>query len=85
MCVCGACVCVLGVCGACLWCACVWRVCVVRMCGCVRVSACAYLSASIGKCMDECTCGQVRVFIYVDVYVCACICVSEISLVSSIF
>ena len=43
------------------------------------------LSASIAKCMNECTCRQLRVFIYVDVYVCACICLSEISLLSSIF
>ena len=71
------CVCVVRVCGACVWC-----VCVARMCG---ACAYAYLRAPIANCMNECTCGQVRVFIYVDVYVCACIYVREISLVSSIF
>ena len=56
----------------------------VRVCsGCV--SACVYLSACTAKCMHERACGQVSVFIYVDLYVCVCIYVSEISLVSSIF
>ena len=50
----------------------------------MSVRAGVYLRTSIAKCMHECACGQVRVFIYVDLYVCACICVSEISLVSYI-
>ena len=45
----------MRVCGACVWCVCVV---------CVHVCACAYISASIAKCMNECTCGQVCVFIY---------------------
>ena len=68
----------VSVCGACQ---CVVRGCVCSACVC----ACVYLNACIAKCMHECACGQARVLIYADLYVCACICVSEISLVSSIF
>ena len=55
--------------------------CVVCVCVCVCVlRACEYLSACIAKCMHECACIQVRVCIYVDVYVCTCICASESNL-----